>query len=98
MIKVYTMNTCPDCIYIYEQIKGNSNYQIIDIGAHVIYLKEFLQLRDTNPIFSGAKENGSIGIPCFVKEDGTVTLILEEVGLKSKQKDEVIACSIKGGC
>ena len=37
-------------------------------------LKEFLRLRDENPLFQDIKENGGIGIPCIVREDGTLTL------------------------
>ena len=29
------METCPDCTYVEEQVKGNDNYEIIDIGKHV---------------------------------------------------------------
>ena len=35
MIKIYSMNTCPDCIYVEEQIQGDDRYEIIDIGSHV---------------------------------------------------------------
>lgn len=98
MIKVYSMTTCPDCIYVHSQIKDNPNFEIVDIGSHVMYLKEFLKLRDSNDAFKQARENNSIGIPCFLREDGIVTLSAEDVGLKSKPKDEVMTCSIKGGC
>ena len=37
-------------------------------------MKEFLKLRETNPLFDTVKEDGGIGIPCIVREDGTVTL------------------------
>lgn len=74
MIKIYGMQTCPDCTYVEEQVKGNSRYEIIDIGQHVRNLKEFLKLRDHNPVFDAAKKSGAAGIPCFVLEDGTVTL------------------------
>ncbi len=35
MIKIYGMETCPDCTYVEEQVKGNDNYEVIDIGQHV---------------------------------------------------------------
>ena len=40
------MATCPDCTYVDEQVKGNGKYDVIDIGTHVKYMKEFLRLRD----------------------------------------------------
>lgn len=102
MIKIYGMKSCPDCTYVEEQAKGNSNYDVIDIGSHVRALKAFLKLRDNNPVFDEAKRAGSVGIPCFVLEDGTVTLVPEEAGLKSRyagSTTEGASCSIDGsGC
>ncbi|MCR4955744.1 MAG: glutaredoxin-related protein [Lachnospiraceae bacterium] len=99
MIKIYGMDTCPDCTYLHSQVEGNENYQMVDIGAHVKNLKEFLALRDNNSLFDECKKRGAAGIPCFLKEDGTVTLTPEDVGLISRPKDDVVACSIDGkGC
>ena len=100
MIKIYGMSTCPDCVFVEEQIKGNDNYQIIDIGEHVRNLKEFLRLRDKNPAFDVMKRVGAVGIPCFVLEDGTVTLRAEESGFRKKKKNEEGAsCRLDGsGC
>ena len=96
MIKVYTMETCPDCINVHLQIKDNDNFKVIDIGKDVKNLKEFIRLRDNNQIFAECKANGSIGIPCFVKEDGSITLNVEDVGLQ--KAIEYATCSLKGGC
>ena len=73
MITIYGMPSCPDCSYVESQVSGNDQFQFIDIGAHVKNLKAFLRLRDTSPVFDDAKTNGYAGIPCFVKEDGSVT-------------------------
>ena len=51
MIKIYGMDTCPDCTYVEAQVKGNDRYEIIDIGQHVKNLKAFLKLRDHSPAF-----------------------------------------------
>ena len=93
------METCPDCTYVEQQVAGNSNYEVIDIGRHVRDLKAFLRLRDNNPVFDGPKKMGAAGIPCFVLEDGTVTLIPEEAGLKSRPVALGTACNLDGtGC
>lgn len=98
MIKIYGMKTCPDCVFVDEQVKGNDRYEVIDIGEHVRNLKAFLSLRDNNPVFDDAKKHGYAGIPCFVLEDGRVTLTPEEAGLKS-QKAGAPSCSLDGkGC
>ena len=99
MIKIYGMSTCPDCTYVEEQVIGNNKYEVIDIGLHVKDLKSFLRLRDQNAIFDKAKKIGAIGIPCFLLEDGTVTLTPEEAGLRSQPLAEGSACNLDGsGC
>ena len=99
MIKIYGMSTCPDCTFVEEQIKGDNRYEIIDIGLHVKNLKAFLKLRDHHPAFDEARRNGSVGIPCFVLEDGTVTLTPEDAGLHSRPAGEGATCNIDGsGC
>lgn len=100
MIKIYGMSSCPDCTYVEKQVIGNEHYEIIDIGAHVRNLKQFMQLRDQTPAFDAAKRVGAIGIPCFVLDDGTVTLHPEDAGLQSRPRDtEGASCRIDGsGC
>lgn len=98
VITVYGMKSCPDCRYVDDQIVGNQNFRVIDIGEHVKNLKAFIRIRDNSPVFDEAKKSGGIGIPCFVLEDGTVTLKPEDVGLKSRPA-EGAACRIDGtGC
>ena len=99
MIKIYGMETCPDCTYVEQQVKDNDMYEVIDIGRHVRDLKAFLSLRDLDPAFDEAKSVGAVGIPCFVLEDGTVTLNPEDAGLRPRPIDEGAACNIDGsGC
>lgn len=98
MIKIYGMKTCPDCVAVDKQVVGDSRYEIIDIGEHVSKLKEFLRLRDNSPVFDEARQMGYAGIPCFVLEDGTITLNPEEAGLRSDMTDGP-SCNIDGtGC
>ena len=98
MIKIYGMKTCPDCVQVEEKVKGDSRYQVIDIGEHVRNLKEFLRLRDNHPAFDRARKAGYAGIPCFVLDDGTVTLDPEAAGISLTPTDAP-ACSLDGtGC
>lgn len=83
MIKIYGMPSCPYCAYVKKQIENNPNFVYYDIGSDVHLLHEFLDLRDTNPVFEPYKKEGDVGIPCFVLEDGRVTLEPSEVGLHS---------------
>lgn len=84
MIKIYGMPSCPDCSFVERQAEGREGYEVIDIGSHVRLLKEFLRLRDSSPVFDDARRHGRAGIPCFVLDDGRVTLVPEEAGLKSR--------------
>ena len=60
--------------------------------------KEFLRLRDNNAVFAEARVKGYAGIPCFVLEDGTVTLNAEEAGLQPNRSDAP-SCNIdSSGC
>ena len=96
MIKMYVMETCPDCEYVEKQVVGNPNFKVIDIGKHVRNLKEFIK---RHPAFDEAKAVDDLGIPCYVLEDGTVTLYSKDVGLEPRPQMEGTACSIDGrGC
>lgn len=100
MIKVYGMPSCPYCEYVYKQIKDNPEYQYIDIGKNVHDLHDFLELRDHSPAFTEYKREGDVGIPCFVMEDGRVTLEPSDLGLHSYSETlKKSSCRIDGnGC
>lgn len=99
MIKVYGMRTCPDCVSVKKQVAGDDKYLFIDIGDDIGLLKEFLAMRDNNPIFDQVKMLGKVGVPCFVREDNSITLLPEDVGLKTEELPEVMVCGIDGsGC
>lgn len=90
MITLYGIKSCPECSGLYEQVRDDSRFEIVDVGMHILFLKEFLALRDKDPAFAEAKANGYAGLPCFVLEDGTVTFSPEEVGLKPCLLDDAI--------
>ena len=105
MTKIYVMESCPDCTEVKQLYKNNPEYELIDIGRHARSLKEFLHLRDNHPAFVKVRERGNIGIPCFVKEDGTVFISLKhyDAALAAEQatKEYPIgaACNLDGtGC
>ena len=92
MIKMFVMKTCPYCEYVERQVEGNPQF--------VRNLKQFLDLRDNNPAFDEAKKIGDLGVPCYVLEDGTVTLSSKDAGLEPMPDDsDGPTCSIDGsGC
>lgn len=75
MLKIYGSMLCPDCVDCCADLDNTSlEYEFLDFSASLRNLKEFLAIRDREPVFDAVRENGSIGIPCIVKEDGSVTL------------------------
>ena len=72
------MESCPDCIEVKQRYNDNPEYELIDIGRQAKDLKEFLALRDNHPAFAKVRERSNIGIPCFVKEVGTVIISLKK--------------------
>ena len=66
----------------------------MDIGQQARSLKEFLVLRDNHPAFAKVRERGNIGIPCFVKEDGSVIISLKHYDASLLETDvDVVARS-----
>ncbi len=79
---MYVMKSCPYCAHVMKQVEGNPEFKVIDIGEDVCYMKEFLALRDNDPAFDEEKATGDVCIPCYVREDGSVTLMSKDVGLE----------------
>ena len=90
MIKIYGMITCPDCSYLLDQISGlEDEYEYIEIGEHVLKMKEFLRIRDSKDnteIFKDIKATGGVGIPCFVLENGRISLDPSDAGLEANPR------------
>ncbi len=75
MLKIYGSMQCPDCVQCREDLdKAGIAYEYLDFADSLLYLKDFLGYRDSNPVFTEVKAAGSIGIPCIIREDGSLTL------------------------
>ena len=102
MVKVYVMESCPDCVEVKQLYGNNPDYELVDIGRQARSLKEFLVLRDNHPAFAKVRARGNIGIPCFVKEDGTVVISLKHYDPTASAEPEFqqgAACNLDGtGC
>ena len=99
------MESCPDCTQAKQQYGNDKDYEIIDIGKQARNLKEFLALRDYHPAFDKVRERGTIGIPCFVKDDGEVVISMKHYLASSEtssSEPEYVsgtACNLDGtGC
>ena len=73
MLKIYGSMMCPDCVQCRKDLDlAGVAYEYLDFSESLLHLKEFLAYRDQNPIFAELKEAGKIGIPCIIREDGTL--------------------------
>lgn len=67
---VFGSSMCPDCIVLRKALDEREvKYLYLDITENLANLKKFLKFRE-DPAFDFAKENGSIGIPAMVVNDG----------------------------
>lgn len=104
-MKVYGAEICINCRN-YKAIQKSRDFQAeyIDITENTSNLKEFLQMRDNDPIFAPVREHGGIGISLFVNNDGAKTFDINEAFSWIKQdpvRDEEIvehrnSCGING--
>lgn len=93
------MSTCGDCRIVKEKLSDNPEYELIDIGEHVRNLKQFLALRDNHPAFDAVKRKGTVGLPCFVLEDGSITFSAKKMGLVEEEVRPAQSCGLDGsGC
>ena len=99
------MESCPDCAQAKQLYADNPDYEIIDIGKQARNLKEFLALRDNHSAFAKVRERGTIGIPCFVKDDGEVVISMKhylassETASTEPEYASGAACNLDGtGC
>lgn len=78
MLKIYGSMLCPDCVQCREDLDGAGVlYEYLDFSENLKNLKEFLILRE-GPLFNEIRMDGKIGIPCILRQDGSVTLSWEE--------------------
>ena len=87
MVIFYGSHICGGCREAKELFaqKGFADFQFVEITESTDNLRAFLQLRDHREELRQAREAGMNGIPCFVREDGSITLeaadVLKEAGL-----------------
>ena len=72
---IYGSMLCPDCVQCRKDLDGASTiYEYREITEDLRYMKEFLKIRDENALFEPVKQEGNIGIPCILHDDGSVSL------------------------
>lgn len=104
-MKVYGAEICIDCRN-YKAIQKARGFdaEYIDITADTTNLREFLKIRDNSSLFDDVRAHSGIGIPLFVKEDGSMTFEIDEamewIGQPPVSDDEIVehrtSCGIHG--
>ena len=75
MLKIYGSMLCKDCVQCRADLDAAGTvYEYHDFADNILNLKEFLALRDREPLFDDVRKAGAIGIPCILREDGSITL------------------------
>lgn len=75
MLKIYGSLQCPDCVRCLKDLdQAGVPYEYLDFADSLWNLKVFLGLRDQEAAFSKIRAEEKIGIPCILREDGSVTL------------------------
>ncbi|GLB32014.1 hypothetical protein LAD12857_39370 [Lacrimispora amygdalina] len=100
-IIMYGTEICPDCVAAKAQLGELTAVELDyrNITKNTATLKEFLRHRDHDEMFKPVKEEGRIGIPFFILEDGTQTFDIADFIDDVKAQPVQNACSIDGkGC
>lgn len=79
-VSVIGSHLCPDTLFAIQQLAAaGAEIDFKDILSCHSALLEYLALRDADELYTDIRGTQRLGIPCFVKEDGTRTLSLEDV-------------------
>lgn len=78
MLKIYGSPLCADCVKCKEELdQAGIPYIYLDITGNLTFLKKFLKLREESA-FDAIRETGKVGIPCILREDGSLTFDWKE--------------------
>lgn len=70
MLTLFVSSLCPDCPPAIEEIKKRKiKCEIVDITSSMASLKKFLRERDFSDAFDEIVEEGSVGVPCLMRDD-----------------------------
>ncbi len=95
---MYGAEICPDCVEAKGILTGSAATELEyrDITKSTKTLKEFLLYRDHDEIFAPVIEEGRIGIPFFILEDGTKTFEIHDFLEVEEPIQAGNSCSVDG--
>ena len=79
-ITVIGSHLCPDNLYALNRLSGaGAEIDFKDILSCHAVLQDYLEIRESSPLYEEIRGTRRLGIPCFVREDGTMTLNLNDI-------------------
>ena len=79
-VKVIGTPLCPDTLYALNRFTAagvEADFQDI-LSCHEVLL-DYLRIRESSPLYEEIRGARRLGIPCFVGEDGSMTLNLDDI-------------------
>ncbi len=97
---MYGAEICKDCVAAKRVLQQQEHIELDyrNITETTTILKEFLAYRDHEEMLQSIKENGKIGIPFFLLEDGTKTFEVSDfvTDVEATPVPAENSCSIDG--
>ena len=79
-VTVIGSHLCPDTLYALNQLTASgAEADFQDILSCQDALKTYLNIRETSDLYAQIRGTQRLGIPCFVREDGSMTLNISEI-------------------
>ncbi len=79
-ITVIGSHLCPDTLYALNRLTAagvEASFQDI-LSCHSA-LQTYLHIRETSDLYAEIRGTQRLGVPCFVREDGSMSLALDEI-------------------
>ena len=79
-ITVIGSHLCPDTLYALNQLyAAGVEVSYLDILSCHSALRTYLNIRETSELFAPIRGTQRLGVPCFQREDGSLTLELKDI-------------------
>ena len=79
-ITVIGSHLCPDTLYALNRLSAaGADVSFQDILSCHAALQTYLHIRETSELYAPIRGTQRLGVPCFQREDGTLTLDLNEI-------------------
>ena len=79
-ITVLGSHLCPDTLYAVNQLAAAGvDTKYPDILSCHADLRMYLHIRETSPLYETIRGTDRLGVPLFIREDGSMTLELKEI-------------------